>query len=790
MGVLHKKLFRDLRQSWSQAVAVALVVMCGVATYIAIGSAYRNLLLTRDTYYEAYRLADFEIMVERAPRTAAFKLEALDGVRHVRGRIVQDVNVDIADLAEARTGRIVSMPERDENVLDDIHLMSGRYFAPGQYNEVIVSKRFAEANGLALNDILRVSIDGKKHPLKVVGTALSPEYVYLIRNVQELVPSPERFGILWVPEEFAETALDMREACNNFVGAVDDDTRLDALLDKAEDVLEPYGVYAKVKKEDQISNRFLSDEITGLGVSARITPTIFLSVAAMILLVLLSRMVRKERTEIGLLKAYGYSDWAVSAHYLRFALVLAGAGCLAGFVVGQWLANAMIRLYVQFYEFPILRARIYPEVLARSMGIALLSALAGAWLAARRAARVHPAESMRPEAPSFAARTPLERIPYLWSRLTFISKIIARNIARTPIRAAFNVFGVMVSVGLLIMGFFSSNAMDFIIDFQFHTVQREDATVSLVTEFGKDAFYEFQRFDEVDYAEPLLLYPFRVTSAWREKDISVTGIPRDGRLQRPTDISRRSVDVGDGGLILTSRLAEELGVAPGDRVRLKPLMGRVETERDVTIRAVTEQYLGNSAYMNLDALSRLLDEPFAMNAVLVRTSPEGAAALNERLKDVATVAAVAIKKDMLRSLQETLAASMNIMNTMMVFFAGTIAFAIIYNVTMVSLAERERELASLRVLGFSRREVGSILYRENAVLGLAGALLGVPFGIAICGLMVYAYNTDLYRFPFHIEPSSCVIAAGLALFFVGLANLAVHRRIAKLDMVEVLKSRE
>jgi putative ABC transport system permease protein len=790
MAVLNKKLLRDVREAWGQAAAVALVVLCGTATYIAIGSAYRNLLLTRDTYYQQYRFADFEISVERAPQSAVFKVETIPGVRQVRGRIVEDVNVDIEGQDETRTGRIVSMPKEEQDVLNDIVLMQGRYFSGLQLNEVILSEKFAEANNVSPGDTISATIDDRKHTMQVVGLALSPEFVYMIRNVQELVPSPERFGVLWVPEDFAETALNMKEASNNIIGTVDDPEDLPRILEDAEDILDAYGVYATVEREDQISNRFLSDEIKGLGVSARITPTVFLGIAALILLVLLSRMVRQERTQIGLLKAYGYSDWQVGAHYVKYALLLGLVGCLGGFVAGQWLANSMIQLYVQFYNFPILRSRVYPEVLARSMGIALFFSVLGAILAARQAARVQPAESMRPAAPTYGTRTLIERIGPLWRRLSFTSKMIVRNMARNPLRSAFNAFGVMVSTGVMLMGYFSGDAMDYIIEFQFSEVQREDVTISFVREFGKGAYYDVKRFEHVRHAEPILQYPFTVRNGWRKKDLVITGLPANARLQQLRDTEGNPISLGGTGLVLSEYLAGELGVAVGDKVEIEPLMGRIDKKEYVKVGQVVQQYLGSSAYMNLDALGRLLDEPFAMNAVLIQVDGDMAHELNKALKDVASVASVAIKQDLLQSLVDTLAASMKIMSAMMIFFAGTIAFAIIYNVTMVSLAERERELASLRVLGFTSKEVGAVLYRENFALAAIGIVMGIPFGMGICLLMVTAYTTDLYRFPFYISTESYLTSILFAVGFVMLANLAVRWRIKGLDMVEVLKSRE
>ena len=790
MNVLHKKLFRYLRTSWGQALAIAAVITCGTATYISLASAQRNLELTRDTYYEKYRLADFFIMFEQAPMTAVFKIEALASVHEARGRIVKDVSLDVPDEEEPRAGRIVSMPDNPGPVINDIALVSGRYFEKSAMNEVILSENFAKANNLALGDSIKATIEDRKHTLRIVGMALSPEYVIMIRNAQDIVPSPEKFGILWISQSFAESAFDMNEACNEIVGTVDGSVPIKTILDRAEEVLDPYGVYAKLEREDQISARFLADEIAGLEVSAKITPAIFLGIAALILLVLLNRMVRNERTEVGLLKAYGYSNWEVSGYYIKFSLILAVLGCLGGFVAGQWLASAMIKLYVRFFTFPLLRARVYPDILARSLGISVVSALAGALSAARHAARIQPAQAMRTEPPKYGSRTFIERAQALWKRLSFTWKMIVRNVSRYRVRAGISVFGVMVSAGIMVVGFFTMDAMEFMIDFQFTETQREDVRVALQKEMGEDALRDLRRYDEVRAAEPMLQYPFRAKTAWREKEIGVIGIPEEARLHQLMDLERRPVSVGESGLVLSERLAQELNVEPGDTLVLEPLRGLIEDEQEVAVRQVVSQYLGSSAYMNIDALSRLLDESFVLNTALLKTYPGQARELSKGLKDIRGIAAVELKEDMLANITRELQDSMAISNTFLLIFSGVIAFAIIYNATIVSLEERKRELASLRVMGFSKAEVGAIVYKENFMLSAIGLVLGLPFGMALCRLLVYAYDTELYRLPFYIEFSTFVWTVVMTVLFVSLANLAARRRVQRLDMVEVLKSRE
>ncbi len=790
LNVLNKKLLRTLWKTRGQALAIAAVIMGGAAAYIAVNSVHRNLMLTRDTYYAQYRFADFEIMLERAPQTAIFKLETIPGVRRVRGRITDEVNVDVEGQDEPRTGKIVSMPDRHLHVLNDIHIARGRYFEQNAQDEVILSERFAEENDLDLGDRIGVTVNNRKYSLRIVGLGLSPEYVYMIRNIQELIPSPERFGVLWVPEQFAETALSMRSACNNIVGTAENEDMLDEILDKADKILDPYGVFVKIKKENQISNRFLSDEIRGLEVSAKIFPTIFLAIASLILLVLLNRMVRKERTEIGLLKAYGYSNFSVAGYYIKYALVLGFLGCVMGYILGKVIAGWIIGVYVNIYQFPLLEQRDYPDILVRAFGLTVVFAVLGAVMAAWQAANIDPAESMRAESPKTATRTLIERVAIIWRNLSFTWKMIVRNVSRNRFRASLSVFGVTVSSAILIMGYFSIDALNYMLKFQFQESQREDVKVSFPIERGKNALHEAARFPYVRAAEPMLQYPFEIRSTWRKKDTVVVGLPRDCTMMKLIDDSYHPVDIGEHGLVLSMRLAHDLDVVPGDTVTLKPLQGRVTGETDVTVSKVVKQYLGTSGYMNLRELSRVIDQSFAVNTVLLRTEEGQESALNKALKDVPGVSSIEIKEVSYQNLKNTLAENMSVMNFMLVIFAGIISFAVIYNVTTVALTERQRELASLRVLGFSASEVGRIVYLENFLLAGIGLLLGFPAGMAICKLLVRAYDTELYRLPYHLEHRTFYITAGMITVFVLFSNFAVRHKIRNLDMVEVLKARE
>jgi len=790
LNTLNRKLLRDLWKSKGQALAVTAVILCGIGDYVCVSSAYRNLKLTRDTYYREYRLADFWIPLERAPKAAVYKVEAIPGVIRARGRIVKDVNLDVAGSDDPKVGRLVSMPDKPQAVLNDICMVKGRYFSGDALDEVILSDRFAKANHLRVGNRIRATINNRKETLRVVGTALSPEYVYMIRSGQEFIPNDAGFGVLFVKQTFAEMILDMNDACNEIVGAVDDPARLDEVFDRAKKALEPYGVLATVKQYDQTSNRFLSDEIRGLGVASKIDPTIFLGIAALILTLMLARMVKRERTEIGVLKAYGYTDAVILLHYLKFALLVAVTGWLGGMALGHWLGRWMIVMYQQFYQFPILRYRFYSDVLGLSLTISVVAGCLGASVAVVRVLRISPAESMRPEAPRVGGAILLERIGWLWRRAGFTWKMILRNTARYKMRAAVTIFGVAMATAILLLGRFIVDSMDRLMKHQFREVQRQDLKVTFESERGAEAIGDLRRLDRVRRVEPLFEYPFEVHAGWRKKELLITGLRPDTQMLRLLDTDNRPIELRGDGLIVTERTARELGLHTGDRVVLKPMVGKVKKERIVTVRPPVRQYLGMGAYMNLDALSRLMDENLVVNAALLRIDRGTEQRLTRELKDIPGIAAVGIKEEALRSFEKTLAASMYIMNAILLTFAGVIAFAIIYNATAITITERSHELAALRVLGFTLPEVGRIVFRENWLLSAAGVAAGVPLGLGACRLIILAYNTDLYRLPFSIRNQTLVFTVLSIGVFVALANLTARRRLARLDMVEVLKQRE
>ncbi|MHC4550321.1 MAG: ABC transporter permease [Planctomycetota bacterium] len=789
MRVLDRKLLRDLFKMKGQIIAIVLIIACGVASFATVLTAYRGLKGTRDHYYARFRMADLFAPVKRAPRATVRELERIPGVRRVEARIVFDVTLDLPDLPQPASGRVISVPERRRKILNDLHLARGRWFEGDGTREVIVHERFALEHDLRVGDRLRAIMNNKKESLHVIGIGLSPEFVYLIRGGGEILPDPERFTVLWMSEAYTEAVFDFEDACNDFVAMLDRGAPVEPVVDAFDRHLDRYGAYGAFGRKDQISNRYLSDEIEGLRGSATLTPTIFLGVAAFVLHMLMARLVRTQRTQIALLRAFGYTTWDLVAHYLKIALATGLLGALLGTAVGIWFAFELLKIYREFYFFPVLRFTVDPAVVGGGCAVSLGFATLGAVQAVRGAARLRPAEGLQPEAPPVFGRTLLERAGFLWRRLGFTTRMILRHIARRKVRAAITVGGVGLSASILMLAFYSVDATDELMDFQFRLAERQDIHLVFHEERGRAALHELRRLPGVRQAEPELGVAVRLVHGRRSRRTAITGLDPDHSLLALLNRDLETVPLPRDGLLLSRKLAELLDLEVGDEVEVQVLTGEKRHFR-VPVENVTDEYLGVFAYAELGQLSRWIGERSILTGARLAVDAEHATEVGRTLKEVPAVAAVSYKDRTVASFRETLAASQTIMGTVLILFAGIITFGVTYNTARISLAERARELGSMAVLGFTHREVRRVLEGENLILTALALAPGVGLGAFFGFLLSRLYDTDLFRFPFVIRIESVLWTVVIVLGFMLLANLLVRRRVRRLDIVEVLKARE
>jgi putative ABC transport system permease protein len=784
---LHRKLLRDLWGIKSQALAIGAVIAVGVMVFTMYLSTFRSLRLTQETYYERNRFAEVFAGLKRAPRSLLPRVEAIPGVGRVDARVVAQVTLDVPEVEEPATGMLISVPVPDRATLNDVVLTGGRYLEPGRAGEVLVSEGFALANELEPGDSVAAILNGRRQELEIVGIALSPEYVYAIRP-GDLFPDDRRFGIFWMQERALANAFDMEGAFNDLALTLERGASEAEVIARLDRLLERYGGLGAVPRRLQTSHWYLESELVGLQTVGMIVPVIFLVVAAFLLNVVLGRIVAVQREQIAALKALGYSDREVGLHYVAWGLVIAGAGMAAGVGCGAWLGHFMVRMYNDYFRFPVLRYRLDPEIAVGVVAVALAAAVVGAYFAVRRAVRLPPAEAMRPEPPAAYRRSWID-LPAMQRLLPPAARMVLRNLQRRPARAAASVVGIAFSAAMLVSTTFFFDAFDEMIAVAFGIAQRQDMTVSFVEPVGASALHEIERLPGVLDAEPMRSVPARLRHGPRSRQVGILGLVAEPRLNRLVDAAQRPVRLPEGGLVLSDKLARTLGAETGDTLVVEVLEGERPVRRVPVVRVV-EEYLGSNAYMEIGSLRRMMGEGGSLSGAFLSVDEARSDELYRRLKRTPKVAGVNLQREALRTFQKTIDETMGVFLFFNVLFAGVIAFGVVYNAARVSLSERSRELASLRVLGFHKREIAAILLGELALLTLVALPLGLVIGYGLADLIVRLYDTELYRFPLVILPRTYALACLTVVAAATLSGLVVRRRLGRLDLVAVLKTRE
>jgi putative ABC transport system permease protein len=537
-----------------------------------------------------------------------------------------------------------------------------------------------------------------------------------------------------------------------------------------------------------LSHWTVENELAQLQSFGFMLPLVFLMVAAFILNVALTRALALQRAQIAALKALGYTNTAIGWHYLKWALVIGLLGVAIGLVAGAYLGHMIIGLYNRFFRFPELHFSVPLSVVLGSAALTLGAAGGGAFSAVRRAVRVPPAEAMRPEAPA-RYRQSIFETPWIAARLGAAGRMVLRNVTRHPLRAAASVFGIGFAVAILMIGFVFSDAIERLIQTQFWVAERQDVTLAFVEPRSSDARLALARLPGVISVEPQRSVAVRVRAGHRVRYVALTGVAPDSRLRRIVDQQGQAIEMPAAGVVLSKMLGEILDVRPGDSVRIEVLEG-TRPVRDVMVGGLVDDTMGLSMYMALEDVHRLMREGDVLSGAVMSIDPSREAELSRELKRLPAVAGAGFKRAVLQSFRDTMAANMNLSILINLIFAGVIAFGVVYNAARVSLSERSHELASLRVLGFTRAEISLILLGELALLTLVALPVGGLFGYALAAAIVQTIQSEVYRFPLFITRQAVALSFLGIIAAAAVSALLVRRRLDTLDLVAVLKVRE
>jgi len=785
ISVLDRKLLRDFWRLRGQILAIALVIAGGVAIHVIMAGMLASLQETRAAYYERTRFADIWAPAVRAPNALMDALRSIDGVAAAETRIAAPVLFDMPGMSEPPAGLIYSLPGSGERPLvNDLHVVRGALPRGASRNEAVVLESFARAHDLDVGDLIEVTIRGRREQLTVSGLVLSPEWVYAIAPGQ-IVPDPALFGVVWMDRRDLETASDLKGAFNETVLRLTRGAEPASVIAGIDRLLAPYGGTGAFERRDQVSDAFLSSELEQLQTMGAVMPPVFLLVAAFLVNIVVSRLVAVERAQIGLLKAFGYSSLEVTAHYIKFALLIAVPGLVAGFTSGAWLGRALAQLYTEYFSFPFLIFAATPGVYATGALVTVAAVGGGAFLSVRHVARLEPAMAMRAPPPPDYSRGLGAGLSSL-KAIDPQSRMILRQLFRWPVRAGLTVLGVSASGALLLTALYFNDSVKVMIESYFDRSNRYDIAVSFTEARSMRAFHDLSRRAGALEAEPFRAVDARLSAGHREVRTALIGLGTDPQLSRMMTASGVAAPP-PGGLVLSADLASRLGVQAGDVIRAAVTSGR-RPVLELPVAATPEVLVGSGAHMRLGDLNAALGEGSVISGVFLRVDRAAQDALYLELKEAPLVAGVQLHRKGQETFSEMLDESMGSAILIYIAFAGLITLGVIYNSVRVSMAERERELATLQVLGFSKGEVSYILLGEAALLTLLSIAPGLAMGAGLAWAMSEAMSSDFFRLPFVLSPSSLGLTCLVLIVIAALSGLVVRRRIDRFDLVAVLKS--
>lgn len=784
---LDKKLLRDLARMKGQAIAIAVVISLGVLMLVMMDGLVNSLEQTKRAYYERYRLADVFAAAERAPNTLLKDIGEIEGVGVVEGRINGGALIDLPGVDAPVRAQALSLPENGKPRLNDIYLTDGRLPNATRDDEILLFRGFARAHNLGPGAKLTATMHGTRRTFTIAGLAEAPEFLFAVAP-GELAPDDSRFAVIWMNEDALASAFGLRGAFNEALVSLSRGANLEAVLDRIDQILDAYGGTGAFGRKDHVSNRFITEEIAGLKASSATVPPLFLAVAAFLLYIVISRIIRAEREQIGLMMAFGYSGLEVATHYAKLILVIAVGGALLGCQLGVLAGRSMVVLYLHYFKFPFLVFQIEPRAFVIGIASSVVAASAGGFVVLRSVFLLSPAVAMRPPAPADYSKS--ARLSGVLKRfLDQPSRMIVRRLVRQPGRAAAAVMGIGAGMALSVAMLSVMSSFDRVLELNFSVIDRSDVTVSFIEPLGYNAVLSLQRMPGVIEAEPFRAVPAVLRNGLNTYRGAINGLVAEPSLKRAVDADMQSIYVRSDGIILAKSLADILQIQPGEILSVEVREGR-RPVLELPVAAIAETLLGAPAYFELGALNRALKEQGRVSGAYLRIDKSDSARIYRAIKDMPIVAGVSLRNDARAAFQKLMDQGAGAMRYIMAAIAGIITFGIVYNSARIAFAERSRDLASLRVIGFTKGEVAFVLLGELGAITLLALPLGALWGYWLAQAIGEGFSTDLYQIPATFAPDAYGLGALAVVIAAIVSGWLVKRDIDNIDLVTALKTRE
>lgn len=787
MNILFRNLLRDIRKSKGQFISILIIVILGVTFYTAINSAFKNLSSSSAKYYEDYRLADIWVELYNSPISINEKVLRIPNVRTATGRIVKDASVDISE--ENATLRFITLPDIKKDIVNDISIKSGRYFSASDSNQCLLDEDFFKANNLNLGEYIYPIINGNKVKLKIVGSVKSPEFVYTLKDSSEIMTDNKKFGIIYIKQSFGEAIFDFKGSVNNISIQISNGSDVKTVKDDIKKALKNYGVKSVIDRDEQTSSKTISEEIKQLKSMGGSFPVIFFMVASVIIYIMMGRMVENQRTQIGVLKAVGFTNTQVMSYYMSYSAIIAFSGSFIGSIIGTYMGASMTKLYNQYFNLPLAEIKIYGEFVIPAFMLTLFFCLFAGYHSCKAIFKIMPSEAMREKSPESGKKIFIEKINLIWRNISYLGKIIVRNLFRYKKRALLTSLGVIFSSAILLVALSMGDSMDFMIKQQYGNIQNYDIKVKFSKLISVEELNNIKNITHVNKVEPVLETGVEISNGWRSKEVGFTALIKEPQMYKVEDNNGNSISLPQNGILLSEKLANILGVKVNDSVVVKFYFPGKE-KKEMVVKGIVVQYLGLSTYTSMDNLKNILGEGMvASSAVLKLNDINYENEVKDKLKNMANVTSVESKTDSLNALLKNMGA-MKASIGVYITLAGILLIAVLYNIATINIFERQRELATLKVLGFNNNEVKKLIFNENYIIVIFGMIIGLPVGKWLGASLMASSSTDAYTIPYVVEFKTYIIAIILTLVFTAITNLTLMKKIKALDMIEVLKNKE
>lgn len=783
MVILHHKLWRDLRALREQMITIALIVCTGIAVLISCLSTYHSLHEAQRSFYRNYQFADIFVTLRRAPQAYEQQLAALPGVSRLETRLVLDGRLYRKQMTEPMVGRFISLPDTPSLALNQLHLVAG-HWPHSSSHEVVINESFAIAQKLKPGDPLTAIVNGHQLSLTIAGIALSPEYIYAI-SADDLLPNDRHFGILWMNHTTLEAIGGMQDAFNNILVKTLPGYPEQQLMTHLRTLLQPYGVRRVFAQQEQVSHRFISNEMKQLKIFATIIPLIFLSVTTFLLHMILKRLIAIQRPQIAIMKSLGFTNSQISFYYLQLVLIIVMVGVILGIMLGYFSGLYMKQLYAHFFHFPSFKYLLAWHAFPLGIGLSFIAAIAGALNSIREILILPAAVALHAAIPAAGRKTFLDQWPFFRSLPTPI-KLAARISLRTPLRTLFTILGITTAVSIMVLSLVWENALHHILQTQFKTNQRQTVTLTFSQSVPEQALTELQQLPGVLQTEGYALLPVRITAHQHRYQTNVIGLPAQPQLRQLVNPQQQILSVPAYGLLLNINLARKLNVKPGDSIYIQKLEGDQKIQA-VPVQGIVNDYIGLLAYASIDFVNQLLHEDRHIRMANVLLDKTQLPAFYEAIKNIPRIATVAVRSQLIRIFEQTYQVHILVFTYILTAYALFIAVGVIYNSIRIALEERTTELATLRVLGFSLNEVFKVFLGELILQLLCAIPLGFLVGHGLAAWVIHLLRNDFFTVPLVVAPSTYLIATATILAAAVFSALVIRRKINQFNLVDTLK---